>query len=156
MGFTSAICFSWSWILRNVDFWCKASMICEVSFVEKQLRMGTCGGFFPQCNSDGPNLFTYNILSPSFPLHDHVFNLESTSLSRLCTSMCVCRISSWQLEIYMAKYLHVSQAFRPSLVPTVRPLTHGLQPILSSYRMRQCRTWGGQDLADTSLSKGSL
>lgn len=45
--------------------------------------------------------------------------------------------------MYMAKYLHVSQAFRPSLVPTVRPLTHGSQPILSSYRMRQCRTWGG-------------
>lgn len=89
-------------------------------------------------------------------LYNHVFNLESTSLSRLCTSMCVRRISSWQLEIYMAKSLHVSQAFRPSLVPTVRPLTHGLQPILSSYRMRQCRTWGGQDLADTSLSKDSL
>lgn len=127
-------------------------------FCGKTTANGNLRGNFPSAQQrwSQPVYIQHTISLFSTVLHNHVFNLESTSSSRLCTSMCVCRISSWQLEIYMDKYLHVSQAFRPSLVPTVRPLTHGLQPILSSYRMRQCRTWGGQDLADTSLSKDSL
>lgn len=129
--------------LEECGLWWEAAMICEVCVVEgRQGDELLRGDFALLC---APDLFTY-----SRSLH------PSCTASHLLTQTCVsnvqylfvhkraCSICSWQRRyIYMARYLHGSQAFGPSLVPTVWPLTHGSQPILSSYRMRQCRTWGG-------------
>lgn len=148
MGFMSAICFSWSWILRNVDFGEKLLWFVRCVWWKDNWGMGACRGIFlhahPRCSV------------PVYQLHVRPFFHSFTpTCSAICFKCKLTSISSFVHEhsgmqnlllaakMYTAKYLHISQTFRPSLVPTVRPLTHGSQPILSSYRMRQCRTWGG-------------
>ena len=129
--------------LEECGLWWEAAMICEVCVVEGQQGDRSLWGDFPLCTT---NLFTYSgALSPSF-----FHSFTPMCFKCLCMSIFVfVNKHAWiqylllAATMYMAKYLNVSQAFRPSLVPTVRPLTHGSQPILSSYRMRQCRTWGG-------------
>lgn len=153
MWFTSAICFSWSWILRNVDFgekllWFVRCVCARVCVWWKDNRgMGACRLLH---SHDALNLFTYRVSLLLFlsQLYTHLLARVFFKCVYMSISMFVQKLTCMQYlllaaTMYMAKYLHVSQAFRPSLVPTVRPLTHGSQPILSSYRMRQCRTWGG-------------
>lgn len=134
-------------------------MICEVCVVEGQQGGGSLQGDFPSVQPRcSPTCLPTPGPGPSslfFFFSFHSFTPTYLAMCFLNTCVCVC-VSVFvhkhgcveylllAAPMYMAKYLHVSQAFRPSLVPTVRPLTHGSQPILSSYRMRQCRTWGGQ------------
>ena len=152
MWFMSAICFSWSWILRNVDFGEKLLWFVRCVWWKDNRGMGACRGIFPsaqpQCSKPvylqrgPPSVF----FPPSqFYTHflSHVFEMCVYVYFRVCSWACMHSALLLAATMYVAKYLHVSQAFGPSLVPTVRPLTHGSQPILSSYRMRQCRTWGG-------------
>lgn len=138
--------------LEECGLWWEAAMICEVCvWWNDNEGMGIrdpAGGFPPSAQAWCSDLFTHSKF-PFFFFH---------SVTPVCLAMYFkCTVDTLFVHkhahmqylllaatIYMAKYLHDSQAFRPSLVPTVRPLTHGSQPILSSYRMRQCRTWGGK------------
>lgn len=146
MWFTSAICFSWSWILRNVDFGEKLLWFVRCVWLKDNRGMGSCRGIFPSAQPRCSQPVYLQQVSPPF---FHSFTptyLAMCFKCSVCLCPCLCTSTQYLLlaaRMYIAKYLHVSQAFRPSLVPTVRPLTHGSQPILSSYRMRQCRTWGG-------------
>lgn len=142
--------------LEECGLWWEAAMICEVC-----VRVCVCGGrttggwepaggFSLLHSHDALNLFTYRVSLLLFlsQLYTHLLARVFFKCVYMSISMFVQKLTCMQYlllaaTMYMAKYLHVSQAFRPSLVPTVRPLTHGSQPILSSYRMRQCRTWGG-------------
>ncbi len=150
MWFTSAICFPWSWILRNVDFVRSCYDLWGVCGGRTTGGWDPAGGFSNLHNHDAPNLFTYSMFLLPFFTVLHPLTKPCVLNVVYCMSISVFVHKHACLQylllaaiMYIAKYLHVSQAFRPSLVPTVRPLTHGSQPILSSYRMRQCRTWGG-------------
>lgn len=156
MWFTSAICFSWSWILRNVDFgekllWFVRCVCACVCVVEGQQGDGSLQGDFPYCTvmmlstclpTECPSFSFFHSFTPTY-LPVCFFKCVYMSISMFVQKLTCMQYLLLAATMYMAKYLHVSQAFRPSLVPTVRPLTNGSQPILSSYRMRQCRTWGG-------------
>lgn len=146
MWFTSAICFSWSWILRNVDFGEKLLWFVRCVRWKDNGGMGSCGGIFPSAQPRcSKPVYLRQVPPPFFHSFTPAY-LAMCFKCSVCLFPCLCTSMQYLLlaaTMYMAKYLHVSQAFRPSLVPTVRPLTHGSQPILSSYRMRQCRTWGG-------------
>lgn len=138
--------------LEECGLWWEAAMICEVCvrvcvWWKDNRGMGACRLLH---SHDALNLFTYRVSLLLFlsQLYTHLLARVFFKCVYMSISMFVQKLTCMQYlllaaTMYMAKYLHVSQAFRPSLVPTVRPLTHGSQPILSSYRMRQCRTWGG-------------
>lgn len=150
MWFMSAIWFSWSWILRNVDFGEKLLWFVRCVWWKDNRGMeASRGGFSPRTTTMLPTGLPTSS-PPSLPFFFYTHSLCHVFKTCLCMSISVFvhRHACMQYlllaaRMYMAKYLHVSQAFWPSLVPTVRPLTHWSQPILSSYRMRQCKTWGG-------------
>lgn len=112
--------------LEECGLWWEAAMICEVCVVE-----GQQGDFSPWCAAMmlPTSLLNGSSRSPPwFPSCSYSFSAVHKPCGLNVDSLfvrgpCVRCFSLLAATTYMARRLHVSQAFSPSLVPTVWPLT---------------------------------